>query len=218
MEQNDINNEMLEKKYSSQEYLETFSDSQRTSEFTSFLMSLSKTGLFWIKEVIEAGFEILRYLERIVSTLMSWVDRVIGLRNVGIYGSVSIFLFMCGCLFIFWGAIKATPIPTSTPVPTRILPTLAITLQPTFTPIPTSTIPPTIIACVSQVQLRIRSGPGKQYEVIGGALPGNCYEFDGRSEDGNWVHTKIDTSDGWLATEYLDIDISIDTLTVLTDE
>ena len=184
--------ESLHSTSSSRKYLETFSDNQRKSEFQDFLDSLFVVSASWFKKNNELGTIIL-----IMCVLCSFVTTCILLSSL-------------------MGNRYQKPI-SYTQMPTRILLTSTRTTKPTKTPIPSKTVIPKIIACVGQFQVRVRSGPGTEYDVIGGALPGDCFEFDGRNENSTWVHTKFNQKDGWLSIEFLDFDMDINHLVVIIE-
>ena len=77
-----------------------------------------------------------------------------------------------------------------------------------WTPSPSGTRT-SLRACVIASSLRVRSGPGTGYGLVGGLSRGDCVELDGISQDGEWVRT--DSSNwqggfhGWVAVAYLRI-------------
>jgi hypothetical protein len=86
----------------------------------------------------------------------------------------------------------------------------------TALPLPTST--QTFIslrACVPNATIRIRSGPGTQYETIGGLVSGTCMWVLARNKESNWVYilTENDKS-GWVAAWLLTIDGNVNSLSV----
>ncbi len=54
-----------------------------------------------------------------------------------------------------------------------------------------------------EAAVRLRSGPGRQYEVVGALQPGQFAELAEMNDDGTWV--KIDTGDlqGWLPANWI---------------
>ncbi len=86
----------------------------------------------------------------------------------------------------------------------------------TALPLPTQT--QTFIslkACVPHASIRIRRGPGTQYETIGGLVSGTCMWVLARNEESNWVYivTENDKS-GWVAAWLLTIDGDVTRLSV----
>ncbi len=72
---------------------------------------------------------------------------------------------------------------------------------------PTSTkVPLSLHACVTDSTIRIRRGPGTQYEVIGGLVSGTCMSILGQSGDSNWVYMTTGEQTGWVAASLLTID------------
>jgi hypothetical protein len=78
----------------------------------------------------------------------------------------------------------------------------------TQTPSPTSSIPVELNACVATDEaVRIREGPGTDYDPIGALAPGACITILGRNSDSSWVY--METADGfagWVAAWLLTID------------
>ena len=72
-------------------------------------------------------------------------------------------------------------------------------------PVPTRTQEPlTPGACVRENTIRIRRGPGTQYETIGGLVPGICLKILGRNEETSWVYMVSDDSQtGWVDASLL---------------
>jgi uncharacterized protein YraI len=92
--------------------------------------------------------------------------------------------------------------PTSTARPTKVLPTK--TSRPTSTP---TRKPVTLTACVTNSTIRIRKGPGTDYEVIGGLVSGTCMSIKGRNRDSSWVYmVSEDGKTGWVAASLLTIE------------
>lgn len=88
------------------------------------------------------------------------------------------------------------------------LPTATIGVIPTQTPVPTAVVNPEINACVAvDESVRIRQGPGTDFEAIGALAPGACITISGRNADSTWVY--METTDGftgWVAVFLLTID------------
>jgi SH3-like domain-containing protein len=72
-------------------------------------------------------------------------------------------------------------------------------------PLPTRTQEPvTPGACVENRTVRIRRGPGTQYETIGGLVAGTCLTILGRNEESSWVYiVSDDHQSGWVAASLL---------------
>jgi hypothetical protein len=101
---------------------------------------------------------------------------------------------------------------------------------PTVTPQPAAPIMLVLNACVAiDEAVRIREGPGTEYETIGGIASGGCITILGRNADASWVY--IETADnftGWVAAwlltiegdlsrvEVMDISMSIEPISELT--
>jgi SH3 domain-containing protein len=92
----------------------------------------------------------------------------------------------------------------------------AFTETTTALPLPTSTQSfMSLKACVPQGSIRIRRGPGTQYETIGGLVSGMCMWVLARNQESNWVYivTENDKS-GWVAAWLLTIDGDVNGLSV----
>jgi hypothetical protein len=72
-------------------------------------------------------------------------------------------------------------------------------------PLPTRTQEPiTPSACAENTTVRIRRGPGTQYETIGGLVSGVCFTILGRNEEASWVYiVSEDHQTGWIAASLL---------------
>gem|GEM_PF-745304 len=124
-----------------------------------------------------------------------------------------------------------TPGPTSTPgqpdTPTPLPPTDTPAPVPTATPIPlpSSTSAPADVSGASSsalvatedVVLRVRGGPGTDYEILGRLGPGTEVTLLARSSDGEWFQIAYPADSdarGWVAGEFLEIQGSPDGLPV----
>jgi uncharacterized protein YgiM (DUF1202 family) len=114
-------------------------------------------------------------------------------------------------------AVTTTPLPptaTESPTPTR---TSSPTLTPSYTPSPTamptltpSPTPATIEACVIITNLRVRSGPGTQFQTTAGLNNGECVQLVGKNQAGDWAQYSM----GWVSTEFLSFEKDLDFLPV----
>jgi uncharacterized protein YgiM (DUF1202 family) len=88
------------------------------------------------------------------------------------------------------------------------IPTETATSKQFPTATPATPIKLELNACVATDEaIRIREGPGTDYEVIGGLAPGACITISERNTDASWVY--IETADnftGWVAAWLLTID------------
>ena len=125
----------------------------------------------------------------------------------------AIFLLVVGVLVV--GSVisilvSPAPISTSTPKPTMAPPTKRQLPRSTPTPRPIS-----LHACVTNSTIKIRRGPGKQYEVIGGMVSSTCMSVLGRNQEGDWVYmVSEDNKTGWVAASLLTIDGNISSVSV----
>ena len=51
--------------------------------------------------------------------------------------------------------------------------------------------------------MNIRSGPGTEYDRIGGATAGEAFEITGKSPDGEWWQIDFDGQSGWIFAPYV---------------
>ena len=94
--------------------------------------------------------------------------------------------------------------------------TAAPTQPPTSSPQPSETpTPVTLEGCVKADSLRVRSGPGTEYEMIGGLLGGTCITLTGRNAETTWVQVQQDELTGWAAADYIAADAGLDMLAVV---
>jgi hypothetical protein len=112
----------------------------------------------------------------------------------------------------------ANTLSSNTPVSTRV-PTTAVTYRETPAPRQpispqTSFIPPDAVV-TSIMSLRLRSGPGQQFESLGSYEPGTALEVTGRNSAGTWLRVRMRNGrTGWMSKEYLQVNISLDNLPV----
>lgn len=97
-----------------------------------------------------------------------------------------------------------TPEPTNTPIPLTNAPLPASTSTPTFTPIltPTNTAPPTTPLLTALTDLNVRTGPGINYEIVGGLQSGDMVEVIGQNESHEWWKIRFDKApggEGWVS-------------------
>ena len=96
---------------------------------------------------------------------------------------------------------------TSATKPTRTPVSASLSNSAAFTAAPTKHI--RLNACVGNSTIRIRRGPGTQYEAIGGLAAGTCMTILGRSEDSSWVYMTAGGETGWVAAWLITIDGSL---------
>ena len=101
------------------------------------------------------------------------------------------------------------------PSPNNNIPTVTATIQtfPTLMPSATQTV--TLNACVINEVIRIRRGPGTEYEVIGGLAPKACITILGRDGDATWVYIVTnDNITGWVASSLLTVEGNVDNVSL----
>lgn len=132
--------------------------------------------------------------------------RTLGLWVVGIFVVVAVLM----ALFSSSPSSPAhTPTRTRTARPTKE----QVSIQPTRTPRPVS-----LQACVTDSTIRIRQGPGTEYEAIGGMVSGTCMSILGRNADSSWVYMVAeDNKAGWVNASLLTIDGDLSRVSVQGD-
>ena len=78
----------------------------------------------------------------------------------------------------------------------------------TETPVPeeerTETSPPTEVPIVTVGgDMNVRSGPGEEYERIGGAFAGEEFDITGKNEDGDWWQIEFEDREGWIYAPFV---------------
>jgi len=113
----------------------------------------------------------------------------------GILGTITVLLLL---VFNFLNTFTA---PTST---------RALVPIPTLTPSHTLPATPGLVSlkgCVTNSAIRIRRGPGTDFEVMGGLVSGTCMQILGRNQDASWVYMVTEENEaGWVAAWLLTID------------
>jgi len=121
--------------------------------------------------------------------------------------------------------LKAVPVITPEPIATP-------TTELTPTAMPSPTVPPEATAAPTAVPtvtvpiasrttgggLRMRSGPGTDYEVLTFLAEGQEVNVLGRDETGEWLKISLDSGEeGWVAAEFVDVDVSVETLPIVSE-
>ena len=120
--------------------------------------------------------------------------------------------------FVF-PSTATVPTVTSTPLVTYAQPpTFTPVIVHTNTPLPTA-IPPTAVpsgqVCETCGQLRLRDAPGTAGGIITTLAANTALTIIGRTVDNTWVQVVLaDGSSGWVASEYLIINIDLNVLSV----
>jgi hypothetical protein len=102
------------------------------------------------------------------------------------------------------------------PTPTATAPAK---LFPTWTPAGTISVKLELNACVAaEESVRIREGPGTDYEAIGALAPGACITILERNADSSWVYmATADNFTGWVAAWLLTINGDLSKVSVQND-
>jgi len=113
----------------------------------------------------------------------------------GILGTITVLLLL---VFNFLNTLTA---PTSMH---------ALVPIPTLTPVHMLPATPGLVSlkgCITDSAIRIRQGPGTDFEVIGGLVSGACIQILGRNQDASWVYIVTEENEaGWVAAWLLTID------------
>ena len=121
----------------------------------------------------------------------------------GILGTITVLLLL---VFNFLNTFTA---PNST---------RALVPIPTLTPghaLPATPGPVSLMACVTDSGIRIRQGPGTDFEVRGGLVSGTCMQILGRNQDSSWVYMVTeDNTSGWVAAWLLKIEGDVNMVSV----
>ena len=124
----------------------------------------------------------------------------------GILGTITVLLLL---VFNFLNTFK---VPTST---------RALVPLPTLTPGHTLPATPGLVSlqgCVTDSAIRIRQGPGTDFEVVGGLVSGTCMQILGRNQDASWVYIVTEENEaGWVAAWLLTIDGDVNGIAVRSD-
>jgi hypothetical protein len=120
--------------------------------------------------------------------------------------------------------VSADASPLSTPYATLRVRTPATsatrrpTIAPTASPTDAAAIPsPTIRVGIIVETLRVRSGPGLSYEVLGRLDGADNISIVGRSDDASWIEVQLpDGMTGWVAAEYVSLPLAAELLPVAT--
>lgn len=121
------------------------------------------------------------------------------------------------------GDLKAVPVITPEPiVPPEAKPTPTAMPSPTVppeataapSPAPTVTVP--VASRTTGGGLRMRSGPGTNYQVLLLLAEGQEVDVLGRDEAGEWLKISLDSGEeGWVAAEFVDVGVAVEALPIV---
>ncbi|HWQ83952.1 MAG TPA: SH3 domain-containing protein, partial [Anaerolineales bacterium] len=88
--------------------------------------------------------------------------------------------------------------------------------EPTPTSAPTPTPRPRKLAIVLGDSINVRSGPGKEYDILGSADKGEELEARGVSSDQDWflIYTP-DLGEGWVSAPLVSLRVPVEELPVV---
>jgi uncharacterized protein YraI len=156
--------------------------------------------LYNLAEVMEKSPEFVGEKPVSIPTIVEPVQQDNGVRTMLIW----IFIGL-GILFLFaiFASPQSSPAIVSTPtVRPSIVPTNTHFVRATRTPQPAS-----LRACVTNSTIRIRNGPGTEYETVDGMASGTCMSILGRNQDSTWVYmVSEDNRQGWVSAPLLTIE------------
>jgi len=122
------------------------------------------------------------------------------------------------------GNLKAVPVitpepiatPTTEPTPTAMLSPTAPP-EATAAPTPVSTVTVPVPSRTTGGGLRMRSGPGTNYEVLTLLAEGQEVDVLGRDETGEWLKISLDSGEeGWVAAEFIDVGVDVEALPIVS--
>lgn len=125
-------------------------------------------------------------------------------RLAGLHGTEALQLGLCVAGFLAWQALLPGFMADLTRRLPPVIPVEAyITATPT--PVPTATPLPTRLIGVAKIDgLDVRAGPGTQYPAIAQLGRGNMLEVNGRDARAEWVHIVYpDGRTGWVARVFM---------------
>lgn len=120
------------------------------------------------------------------------------------------------------GNLKAVPVvtpepiasPTTEPTPTAI-PSPTVSPEATAAPTPGPAVTVPIPSRTTGGGLRMRSGPGTDYNVSVLLAEGQEVDVLGRDETGEWLKISLDSGEeGWVAAEFIDVGVAVETLPI----
>lgn len=121
-------------------------------------------------------------------------------RSDNFVSSAAIWVLVTLAVFGIFSFLTSLPQAART-LHTKIIATENAPPHPTRTPQPIS-----LFACVTDWTIRVRKGPGTNYEIIGGLVSGTCMWISGRNDDLTWAYmTSDDNKEGWVAASLLAI-------------
>ena len=120
------------------------------------------------------------------------------------------------------GNLKAVPVITPEPIalPTTestptVVPSPTVPSEATVAPTPAPTVTVPIPSRTTGGGLRMRSGPGTNYEVLVFLAEGQEVDVLGRDEAGEWLKISLDSGEeGWVAAEFVDVDVAVEALPI----
>jgi CRP-like cAMP-binding protein/uncharacterized protein YraI len=122
------------------------------------------------------------------------------------------------------GNLKAVPVITPVPIATpttdltpTAMPSPTVPSGATVAPTPAPTVTVPIPSRTTGGGLRMRSGPGTNYEVV--VLLAEDQEVDvlGRDETGEWLKISLDSGEeGWVAAEFVDVGVDVEALPIVS--
>jgi uncharacterized protein YgiM (DUF1202 family) len=120
------------------------------------------------------------------------------------------------------GNLKAVPVvtpepiatPTTEPTPTA-MPSPTVPPEATAAPTPAPTVTVPIASRTTGGGLRMRSGPGTNYEVLALLAEGQEVNVLGRDEAGEWLKISLDSGEeGWVAAGFVDVGVAVEALPI----
>lgn len=108
--------------------------------------------------------------------------------------------------------VRANRLPSANVVldpknPTPVPQPPAATVKSVFTTTTTQTVTPTVATVITEDErLNVRSGPGRGYDIVAKALPGEHYPVLGQNRSGSWIELGLNgmaEESGWVSAEFV---------------
>ena len=84
-------------------------------------------------------------------------------------------------------------------------PTLAQTATPTPEPTTPALTASTALFGTARLLVNVRSGPGRQYTVLGKARTGDALDITGRLANNTWLRVNFNGQEGWVSASFFDV-------------
>lgn len=114
-------------------------------------------------------------------------------------------------LAVYLPTATPTPAPSPTPIPPTPTPEPP-SATPTFEPTPAG--PPVAIA---NDDINVRSGPGTDFDIVGGMFAGDRAAIISRNAAGDWLLLQFEQGTGWVRSDFVTTEGDVSTVVVAQD-